>query len=86
MTRVRSISRPLAPLKAWFPWPAHRGAFLPMLWLVLSAFVASGWPTSAQALSVGRLRASPVIGQPLDVALPVALDEGEPFGPECVGA
>jgi hypothetical protein len=43
-------------------------------------------PSSAWAVGLGRIRGATVLGQPLDMQVTVRLEDGEPFGPECVAA
>jgi hypothetical protein len=45
--------------------------------------VLLGFAVSVQALSIGRARAVPLIGKPLDVAIPIALDESEDASQLC---
>ncbi len=55
--------------------------------VVIQASVwAAVFPVDAHALSFGRVRSAVTLGQPLSVAVPIILDEGEPLLPECVRA
>lgn len=56
--------------------------------LVVGCFLACATLTAldAQALSFGRVRSAPTLGQPLSVAVPLLLDENETLTPECIRA
>lgn len=56
-------------------------------WLSLTIGLAAALAVAASsAASLGAGAASAVLGQPLDFAVNVRLDAGEPLGPECVAA
>jgi tetratricopeptide (TPR) repeat protein len=50
-------------------------------WIFLALLL--GTALSAQALSIGRARAVTIIGKPLDVAIPISLDESEDASQLC---
>jgi pilus assembly protein FimV len=53
---------------------------------LITACTLSALASEAQALGFGRLSASAVLGQPLDLPVPLHLDPGEVIEPSCVHA
>ncbi len=64
---------------------AKHGMFIGKLRLFIS-FIALGTAGSAMALGFGDFRASALLGQSLNLALPVSLAEGETLTSNCVSA
>jgi pilus assembly protein FimV len=80
VTNRRCVGARTHPDKA-----ANHGMFIGKLRLSIS-FIALGIAGPASALGFGDFRASALLGQPLNLALPVSLAEGETLASNCVTA
>ncbi len=64
---------------------AYHGMFIGKIRLSIS-FIALGMAGQAVALGFGDFRANALLGQPLNLALPVSLGDGETLTSDCVSA